>query len=206
VKYPVYITLLILVSVCACEEAKIVEPITVNIDQLYTLELPGNLQPGYDMHDYAGLQYYDTSTDFYILGIEDAKSNLGTIKRKRLRLKGYYEFVENTVFSRADSTYFLAGQEFQTSQGVRVRTGDYYVFTRHWGAPHQLFYRIAVYESEDYFFQIVTWMPFDLYCDRYDWIERISYSFRLVEPAPSPTEENGAGDSLLAPASTDSGS
>ncbi|GEM_PF-2381384 len=185
-KQHIYIALLISFWFCACKEARIVESITVNVDQLYTVELPNNLRPGFDMHDYASLQHYDTSTDFYVIGIEDAKSNLGEIKRKRLKLRGYYNFVENTVFSRADSIQLIAEQSFKTAEGIKTRIGDYYVNSRYWGAPYDLFYRIAVYESKEYFFQIVTWMPFDLYCERYDWIELISYSFKLVEKREEP--------------------
>lgn len=133
------------------------------------------------MHDYAGLQHYDTSTDFYVIGIEDAKSNLGEIKRRRLKLRNYYSFVENTVFSRADSTALISSQKFTTEQGINSQVGDYFVSSQYWGAPYHLFYRIAVYESDEYFFQVVTWMPYDLYCERYKWIELISYSFRLLE-------------------------
>lgn len=180
-RYHIYTTLILSIFATACQQGQTVEATRVNIDQLYEIELPSNLKPGYDMHDYAGLQYYDAATDFYIIGIEDAKSSLEEVKRRRLRLKSYYEFVENTVFARADSIQLLSQQMFTTDQGIKVQLGDYYVNSQQWSSPYQLFYRIAVYESEAYFFQLVTWMPYEVYCERYDWIERISHSFRMVE-------------------------
>ena len=182
-KQHIYIVLFLSIFGCACQQPQIVEAETVIVDQLYSVDLPNNLKPGFDMHDYAGLQHYDTSTDFYVIGIEDAKDNLGAIKRRRLKLKNYYSFVENTVFSRADSTQLIADQKFTTDQGIKSQVGDYFVSSQNWGAPYRLFYRIAVYESDDYFFQIVIWMPYDLYCERYKWIEGISNSFQLLDNA-----------------------
>ena len=51
--------------------------VRVPIDSLYSVSIPNNLKPGYDMHDYASLQYYDSELDFYVVGLDDAKENLG---------------------------------------------------------------------------------------------------------------------------------
>lgn len=161
------------------------ELIQVPIDNLYVIHIPDNLQPGYDMHDYASLQYYNSSEGFYILGIEDAKENLGDIKRKRLKLKGYYAFVENTVSNPVDTLSRESLQYFTNAEGLSVRIGDYYANSQAWNWD-PLFYRIAVYESPEYFFQLVMWMPYGPHCERVAVLDSIVYSFKFLT---SSTEE-----------------
>ncbi|MEL6671490.1 MAG: hypothetical protein AAFR61_04835 [Bacteroidota bacterium] len=156
-----------------------VELIPVPIGNLYQVDLPSNLQPGYDMHAYASLQYYDTLSNFYILGIEDDKANLGEIKRLRLKLRGYFQFVEGTVFGRVDSLLKESTLEYSFNDDLRVLSGDYYVYNRKWG-DDPVFYRLSVYETQDYFFQIVCWMPYNSHCEAYERLDGITYSFSLI--------------------------
>ncbi|MDX2250033.1 MAG: hypothetical protein SF052_24835 [Bacteroidia bacterium] len=136
------------------------------------------------MHAYASLQYYDTIQNFYLLGIEDAKQNLGDIKRKRLKLKGYYEFVEGTVLEKADSFQIETEQEFQLPPDLSVKASDYYVLSKLEEGSIDLFYRIAVYENESYFFQLVFWMPYEGYCSQLEWIETVTQSFTFIQSPP----------------------
>mgnify|MGYP001798542664 CR=1 FL=1 len=143
-----YMWVLALIGVISCSPSPPpIELEKVTINDLYVISLPSNLQTGFDMHDYASLQYYNPSEGFYILGIEDAKDNLGDIKRKRLKLKGYYVFVENTVLNPIDSSARETLQYFEKPSGVKVRIGDYYANDQTW-SWNPLFYRISVYESE----------------------------------------------------------
>ncbi|RMG72552.1 MAG: hypothetical protein D6722_05240 [Bacteroidetes bacterium] len=169
------------IACLSCQQAP--PPITletVTIDSLYAIDLPSNLQPGYDMHDYASLQYYDMETGFYVLGLEDTKEKLGDIKRKRLKLPGYFRFVENTVFERADSVGRVGFQSYVNDYGVPLRLGDYYVEGENW-ARLPLFYRIAVYENDTYYFQLVIWMPEEGHCERFTWVDTITRSFRFLD-------------------------
>lgn len=171
------------VACLSCQQAPPpIELVTVTIDSLYAIDLPSNLQPGYDMHDYASLQYYDMETGFYVLGLEDAKEKLGDIKRKRLKLPGYYRFVESTVFERVDSISRVGTQQYTSDYGLPLRLGDYYVQGESW-ASLPLFYRIVVYENEAYYFQLVIWMPDEDHCERITWVDTITRSFRFLEGA-----------------------
>ena len=136
------------------------------------------------MHAYASLQYYDTLSGFYVLGIEDAKDNLGDIKRKRLKLHSYFAFVEHTVFQRVDSMILESEQLFSLDKELEVFAGDYQTLSKDWGS-YPIFYRIAVFESPEYFFQLVTWMPYEIHCDLMPWIDTMTTSFRFLSPASS---------------------
>lgn len=181
VRTGVYILIFISVCFLACkQESKPVEPVEIDIDQLYSITLPSSMKPGYDMHNYASLQYYDPQMGIFIIGIEDAKANLGTIKRKRLKLDGYYRFVERMVFAQADSMFLLSDQQFLTEQNLVSKVGDYYALSSYANEVYELFYRISVYEDETHFYQIVIWTPYSTHCDYIDWINKITYSFKLI--------------------------
>ncbi|MCB0835213.1 MAG: hypothetical protein KDE26_12390 [Bacteroidetes bacterium] len=177
-----YIVFVVALATVSCNQPPPpVERVSVPIDSLYQLDLPSNLQPGYDMHDYASLQYYDTVMDFYLLGIEDAKQNLGEIKRKRLKLRGYYEFVETAVLENAETYYKVADQEVSLSDKLKVKSGDYYFKNKQGSGKYDLFYRIAVFENDDYFFQMVFWLPYENHCEQMTWIDTITNSFTFID-------------------------
>ncbi len=176
-----YIQAICLGLLIACEGTPpALEWNTVLVDSLYTIDLPSNVQAGYDMHPYASLQYYSINDQMYLIGIEDAKENLGDIKRKRLKIKGYYAFVENTVLNQVDTFYRESLMEWQDPSLPKARIGDYYV-----SSPGQfvapLFYRIGVFESENYFLQLVMWMPYQDACQKVPLLDSIARSFQFLQ-------------------------
>ncbi|MEO0473035.1 MAG: hypothetical protein AAF206_25700 [Bacteroidota bacterium] len=159
-----------------------VQPVMRTIDSLYALQLPGNLEPGYDMHDYASLQYYDVQSNLYVIGLEDAKENFGDIKRKQLKLSGYFDYLERNAFEMADSSFQETESRFLTRQGLEAKCGDYFVAAKP-GEHPELFYRICVIESNNYFFQLVIWMPYASHCRDITIADQMVYSFRFLPPA-----------------------
>lgn len=186
-----YVILIVTISGLACnQQARQIQATTLTIDNLYRIDLPDNLAPGYEMHDYASLQYYDTEVLFYVIGLEDPKENLGEIKRKQLKIDGYYDHLQRSAFEHIDSVRQIASARFTNPHGIRIQYGDYFTSGKNL-AQMDLFYRICVCENEDYFYQLVIWMPFDSYCDRIDWIDMISSSLHFIgEPNP-PTISGG---------------
>lgn len=175
------IAFLLFIGCMACEKsAETFELQEVKIGGLYQIDLPTRLKSGYDMHDYASLQYYDTLTNLYVIGIEDAKENLGQIKRRRLKQKSYFKFVESTVFNQVDTLLLETEQDYEIEPGVTLKAGDYYARSKSWGEI-PVFYRIAVYENYDYFFQLVIWMPYKDHCAELDtWTDSTMRSFTFL--------------------------
>jgi len=176
-----HLWLLCLVACISCEQPqKTTSWEKVEVGNLYSLYLPSYLQPGYDMHSYAGLQYYSLVDKIYVLGIEDSKENLGEIKRKRLKLKGYFAFVEKTVLQPMDTFSRESLQVFQNEDGSTVRVGDYYT-NREEFDWNPLYYRISVYENRDYFLQLVIWMPYEEHCNYLSTLDTITQSVEFME-------------------------
>ena len=176
----VSIVLIPVVMILSCQQPRqtMSELSKIEVDSLYTISLPTVLRPGNDMHDYASLQYYDPKTDFYVMGMDDFKENFGALKRRRLRLRAYYRFVEKTAFESVDSLQELSTSRY-TRRGLHVQSGDYFVKTRYFDVSYDLFYRIAVYESDTHFFQLLIWMPFGDHCDILEVVDSITNSFEL---------------------------
>ena len=133
------------------------------------------------MHEYANLQYYNLEKSIFLLGIEDAKDNLGDIKRKRLKVGGYFAFVEDNVLEKNDTTSQESVEHFvpQGENARSARVGDYYVSSQELG-PIPIYYRIAVYESKDFFLQLVIWMPYEQHCDVRPMVDRITRSVTFL--------------------------
>ncbi len=167
--------------VCCNSPSKGPDSRVVEVDELYSVEIPHGLTPSYDMHDYAGLQYSDPEHSLYIIGIFDNKADLGDITRQRLKLDGYYKFVEKTVLTYADSVIHDGSTKFSLENNLQGQTGDYEVMSKQNGKSFHLFYQIVVFESENYFFQFVIWMPYENHSTYSDQINEFIYSFQLIE-------------------------
>ncbi len=153
----------------------------VSPDSLYRMSVPSFLLPGYDMHPFASLQFYDTTTQFFVLGMEDAKDNLGAIKRRRLRLKGYFNYMETTALERVDSFTAESGYRDTLPQGLVVFSQDYFAVNKPF-PDLPLFYRIAVFENDEFFYQLIIWMPYSEHCEKIAWVDSITRSLHFLPP------------------------
>ncbi len=150
-------------------------------DSIYVVKVPSFLLPGFDMHPFASVQYYDTTTQFFVLGMEDAKDNLGAIKRRRLKLKGYFNYMETTALERIDSFMNEAGFRDTLPQGLVVQSQDYFAVSDT-ARDFPLFYRISAFENDDFFFQLVIWMPYQIHCENMVWVDSITRSLEFLPP------------------------
>ncbi len=181
------ITLAAVIGLLACQTptSRSVELAEYVVDDLYSVRLPSNLSKTTDLHDYASLQYSDPKTDFYVLGIYDEKEKLGR-GGSSFKTSVYFRFVERTVFEHADSTFEQSEVTFKRD-GLNCKVADYYAHIRHFDDEYEVFYRIAIYETDTHFFQFVIWMPYENHCERIYWADSITYSFQLPEKIPDGT-------------------
>lgn len=150
---------------------------------VFAIELPAQLDARNDMHDYASLQYGDDRSGWYVMALEDPKKKIASAINGGVALNTYYNFVETAAFNGADTTILLSpAQEFERNN-YHARYADYEVTTTRNGNTHTLFYRIAVYESSGYFFQVVIWMPRKLFEANKEQVDAIVKSFEVIEKA-----------------------
>lgn len=148
------------------------------VDSLFSMVLPKALRKTSTMHDAAPLQYYDPARQLYVLGIEDPKDRLMALRRGSLRLDMYFRFVENTVFELADSVQSECRLSLK-GEGYQLEATDYFARMPHAdGKIYDLYYRIAVFETDTHFFQWIVWMPYATACDHLPQVDEMMRSFR----------------------------
>lgn len=169
-----------LVALIACKKEALPTHQLIAIRNLYTLELPSRFEPTYDMHNSAELQYADKSSHWYLICMEDAKSNFGTGGQKIVSLPDYYKFAEASVLSDAESKLFIQGTT-RKQDGLKIQEGDYHVTTNLNNENFELLYRVTVLESKTHFFQLVMWMPYEEGCEVYKKMDSITKTFKLIK-------------------------
>lgn len=186
-KHSFYILIITLfVGLVACKKESVPTHQLVAIRNLYTLELPARFEPTYDMHESAEFQYADKKSHWYIICMEDAKSNFGTGGQKIVALPDYYKFAEAAVLSDAESKLFLQGVT-RKQDGLKIQEGDYQVKTTLNDESFELLYRVTVLESKTHFFQLVMWMPYEDGCEVYKKMDSITRTFKLINTGDSKT-------------------
>lgn len=152
---------------------------TVPVSNLYSIDLPSKLVSRNDMHESAGLQYYDLASDFYIIGMEEAKDNVKAVKSD-IKMDDYYKMVEDTITSGAIYKRFIQGQKAK-GDGFNLKAGDYQIVKDLRGKEYHLLYRIAVIESKKYFIQLVMYMPYSDSCNVFPKMDTITNSFKILQ-------------------------
>ncbi len=186
-KNSIYIFILcVFVGLVSCKKETLPTHQLVAIRNLYTLELPARFEPTYDMHESAELQYADKTTHWYLICVEDAKSNFGTGSPKAVSLPDYYKFAEAAVLSEAESKLFLQGVT-RKQDGLKIQEGDYQVHTTIQEESYELLYRVTILESKTHFFQLVMWMPYEEGCAVYQKMDSITRTFKLISNEDSKT-------------------
>ena len=184
-KNSIYLLLFcVFVGLIACKKESAPTHQLVAIRNLYTLELPARFEPTYDMHESAELQYADKKSHWYLICMEDAKSNFGTGGQKMVSLSDYYKFAEAAVLSDKESKLFLQGVS-RKQDGIKIQEGDYQVKTTLNEESIELLYRVTVLESKSHFFQLVMWMPYEDGCKVYEKMDSITRTFRLINDGGS---------------------
>lgn len=158
---------------------------TIPIENLYAIDLPSKLIVSNDMHESASLQYYDLANDFYVIGMEEPKDNIKAVNSE-VKMDDYYKMVEDTITSGAVYKRFIQGQKSK-HDGISMKASDYEIQKDLRGKEYHLLYRIAIFESKKYFYQIVMYMPYSDSCKIFPKLDTIIQSFKVLNEEGSKT-------------------
>ena len=114
--------LALLVLLSACSRDQMLPPRTVEVEGSYSISIPANFKPCNDLHDFATLQYADEREGYFLIGIEEPKSSMETLKVE-YSLADYSNFVETTVGGVYDSMLVTARDTLMVN-GIRCQTAD----------------------------------------------------------------------------------
>ena len=151
--------LALLVLLSACSRDQMLPPRTVEVEGSYSISIPANFKPCNDLHDFATLQYADEREGYFLIGIEEPKSSMENLKVE-YSLADYSDFVETTVGGVYDSMLVTARDTLMVN-GIRCQTADLLTYIQSDEAPLEVYYRLAVFESENRFYQLIGWTQAD---------------------------------------------
>jgi hypothetical protein len=131
----------------ACKAEVQYQPQTIN--QLYSVVLPSYMVATKSLNDEASLQYQATEKEFYIVILDEPKSNIAAENNLRLHYDDTILKVSNTG---------LANPKVKAANAIKINGLDG-LQTEVVGSFKnlQVFYLVTVLESNSHYYQILTW-------------------------------------------------
>lgn len=140
---------------CATEEGE--QKITV--ENRYSLEVPAFLSQTEDLHDDASLQYQNLFKEFYVLVIDEPKTELHTVLKEfdledsySDDLNGYTKLILNGIYSSMDGPSQSDIVETNVN-GLPARFATLSGVIE--GIP--ISYTYGIYESRTRYYQVIAW-------------------------------------------------
>ncbi len=174
-KLPFFL-LLILISGCITVTNKNTEETTfieVKIKDLYSVQMPDYLKPAATLlNEEASLQYSNLERSFYVIVIDEIRSNL-TADKKGITLVEFFET------STANIVGSLTNVQSSNPEHIKVNGLDAYKITII-GKHDQLtmVYKCTIIESMGHFYQLYCWTITDLLSNNERDMDVILNSFK----------------------------
>jgi hypothetical protein len=130
-------------------------PRDVNVENQFVLSIPANLKPCKELHPFAPLQYADEEGGYFLMGIDEPKEEMENLQL-HYNLGDYAYFVESTIGGAYD-TIHISNRDTLEVNGLNCHTADLYVALASDTAPMEVYYHLAVFESQTHFYQLIGW-------------------------------------------------
>ena len=147
-----------------------------------------------ELHDFARLQYSDEESGYFLIGIDESKSDLNRLNLF-YQLEDYAHFVTRTVAEGLD-TVNVAAQQADSINGLNVISTDMFGAMVATEEPLEVYYRLLVLESDRNFYQLISWTSRDRVTQFRPIAEEIECSFMELAFAEEETDpKNDVGGS-----------
>lgn len=145
-----YFSFILAIALLACtHQAKFTN---VNINNKYAIQLPEYMQPATELHTDASLQYKNEEKDIYTIVIDENKNEMQNYNLK-YNLDTYFKAVASQPFVESIEHGKISAPVKRQINGstamVAEITGDI--------NQNPVYYKIAVIETNNSFYQILTW-------------------------------------------------
>ena len=163
-----------MLSACSIGQKRVDQKIEVNDAVSFTL--PGEFMPDNRLHDFAPIQFFNSQSSIYLVGLEDEKSQLKTFY-KNYDLDDYTEFVVTTVGQSLDTFTVTSTQEIVVNDlPCSLTQIEGQVF--HGPETVELSYQVAVLEGYKSFYQLVSWSKSEMSPQSSDYLCSIVGTFQ----------------------------
>jgi hypothetical protein len=138
----------------SCKKETVFNSVTINDN--YSISIPEYLSPSTGMHQQASAQYENKEKEFYLLVIDESKADMQTYDLD-YDIDTYYKNIVSKPFKD-----FIQGGKIsipgrQTINGAKALIADIEGEVNH----TQIFYKLAVIETPNKFYQVVVWTRAD---------------------------------------------
>lgn len=153
----------------------------VEVDGYFSIQLPKNLEPSAQLHDFASLQYGSDKAGFYVVGLQESKEDISGIHLK-YTVEDYIHFVEQTLKGRLDTSFSDPPMLF-SQNGLNAAEMDMKGMIFGGEEPVEIAYKIAVFESPSHFYQLTLWTDYEKRDKFSEVTNKIVCSFRELPGA-----------------------
>lgn len=155
---------------------------TIQINNLYSIDVPDFLVKTNSLNDEASLQYENTAKEYYVIVIdEDKQAFLQALNNELNEDETYtieevlepYSYLQFTTFANEDQYYDFEYIDVNGLNGQQLDITNYF-------ESLNVFYKMACIEGNDNLYFVVTW-TLDSYKDKHnDSMQKIIDSFKEI--------------------------
>lgn len=182
------ISLLGLVFLTSCFNSDNIRYKDVVVEDKYQLRIPETMQKSNELHDFARLQYADEQKGFFLIGIDESKSELSNLQLY-YELEDYSHFVTRTVSDGLD-TVNVSATTTQDINGLSCISTDLFGAMTSNEEPLEVYYRLMVMESSSSFYQVIAWTARSRFESFRPIADEIECSFRELALATYPSDQD----------------
>lgn len=147
----------------------------VVVEDQFSLDIPETMQASNELHDFANLQFADEKNGYFLIGIAEPKEDLENLQLY-YNLEDYADFVQRTVGGGLD-TFNIATRHNHVINGFYCLSADLFGAISTEESPLEVYYRVTVLESPQYFYQLIGWTSRDNFQSFRSVANRIECSF-----------------------------
>jgi hypothetical protein len=164
--------LLLMLSLASCSPGHH----EVKVNDLYAITLPADMKPVADLHEDASLQQSDASRPLYVVVIDESKEEM---QKHELDydLEIYFENIVSRKLVESLPEVSIAPPRKTTLAGASALVTDVTGKT----ASEDIYYKIAVIETPNAFYQVLTWTQGAKRKEMEPEMEKIVNSFRELK-------------------------
>ena len=160
----------------ACNLGQVRSDQEIVVNEAVSFTLPGEFMPDNRLHDFAPIQFFNSSASIYLVGLEDEKSKLKNFYQN-YSLDDYSEFVVHTVGQTLD-TFSVTQTDRMVVNNLPCSLTQIEGQVFHGPETVDLVYQIAVVEGKKSFYQLVSWSKTETSAANSNYICSIVDSFQ----------------------------
>lgn len=166
--------LLFVTTIISCKKQEFKTEIGLN---LYSLEIPIDMKSAPNLNAQASFQYQSISKDLYTIVIVEDK-HIVHQNSDISEINSYMEATQKMIAKNMDSNPIFKTIEKLDTEKFKKNIFEIEGFF----SGLKIYYQCAIVESENYYYQILTWTDFSKKKDNADLMKHIIESFKEINP------------------------